>query len=62
MDSTAKLEPATSKQPAPAAADLADKRPVLTCECAWWGKPCPLFFWDDEPTDELAEANLTTSR
>jgi hypothetical protein len=61
MDSTSQLEAVTGKQSA-LDSDESSKRPALTCECAWWGKPCPLFFWDDEPTDEKAESDLTTTR
>ncbi len=62
MDSTAKHEPATGKEPTPAYAGPIDSHPILTREGAWWDRPCPLFFWDDDPADEAAEPNLVTTR
>jgi len=25
-----------------------DARPVITCECALWGSPCPHSLWPEE--------------
>ena len=28
-------------------------RPVITCECAAWGEPCPHFFWASTDMPEI---------
>ena len=30
-----------------------DHRPLITCECAIWGRPCPHYFWSYEEIEEL---------
>ena len=32
-------------------------RPVITCECALWGSPCPHSFWAQEKSAAIACAN-----
>ena len=34
-----------------------EARPVITCECALWGSPCPHSFWSDTSA-ETAHSNL----
>jgi hypothetical protein len=31
-------------------------RPAITCECAWWGSPCPHSLWS-EKSATTAKAN-----
>jgi len=31
-----------------------ESRPLITCECALWGSPCPHSFWSEEKPNAAA--------